>query len=464
MKLTFLGGAGTVTGSKYLLEHGGRRVLIDCGLFQGLKQLRLRNWREFPLPPASLDAIVLTHAHLDHSGFVPRLAKLGFAGSVICTPATRDLAELLLIDSARLQEEEADYANRHGFSKHHPALPLYTDDDAQRALALFAPQAFGREFEPIPGVTMQLRRAGHLLGAAGVHVKWPGGSLLCSGDLGRDDDLVMPPPEPPLAADFVLIESTYGDRAHRRGDVLAELADVIDRTAARGGIVIVPSFAVGRAQALLLCLHELKKQRRIPDIPIFLNSPMAADATGIYQAHRFEHRLNAEQREALGRVAKIVHSVEESRRLNALRWPAVIVSASGMATGGRVVHHLKAYVSDARNTVLFTGYQPAGTRGAALLAGAQTIKIHGEYLPVRAEIVNLDLLSAHADRDGLLAWLAKLPQAPREVYVTHGEPTAADSLRLAIEEKFHWTCTVPEHGETAELGRAAPRAGYRTNS
>lgn len=451
MKLSFLGGAGTVTGSKYLLEHEHHRVLIDCGLFQGLKQLRLRNWREFPVPPASIDAIVLTHAHLDHSGYVPRLVKLGFKGRVICTPATRDLVELLLTDSARLQEEEAAYANRHSYSKHHPALPLYTEEDARRALKLFKPQAFSREFEPVPGLTMSLRRAGHLLGAASLAARWHGGSLLCSGDLGRDDDMLMSPPEPPLAADCVLIESTYGDRRHRKGDTLAEIAAVIDRTAARGGIVIVPSFAVGRAQALLLALYELKKGRRIPDIPIYLNSPMAADATDIYQTFRDEHRLSPEQCQALGTVAKIVNSIEESKRLNGLRWPAVIVSASGMASGGRVVHHLKAFVSDARNTVLFTGYQPAGTRGAAMLAGAEEIKIHGEYFRVRAEIVNLDLLSAHADRDGLLTWLGKLPRPPRRVFITHGEPTAADSLRRAVEERFRWPCEVPEHQESVSL-------------
>ncbi len=451
MRLTFLGGTGTVTGSKYLLEHEGRSVLIDCGLFQGLKQLRLRNWSDFPIPPASIDAVVLTHAHLDHSGFIPRLYKQGFHGRVICTHATRDLAELLLIDSAHLQEEEAEYANRHGFSKHHPALPLYNDADARHALKHFEAQAFDHTFEPIPGVRFTLKRAGHILGAASVHVQWKGGSLLCSGDLGRDDDLVMLPPDTPPAADTVLIESTYGDRMHVAGDVLQTLADVITRTAARGGIVIVPAFAVGRAQALLLCLHELKKAHRIPDIPTYLNSPMAADATGIYQAHCKEHRLSKEQCQALGTVAKIVTSVDESKRLNELRWPAVIVSASGMATGGRVVHHLKAFVSDARNTVLFAGFQPAGTRGAAMLAGVDSIKIHGAYLPVRAEVVNLEMLSAHADRAGLLAWIGRLPHAPKQVYVTHGEPVASDSLRLAIEEQFHWPCLVPEHGASVVL-------------
>jgi metallo-beta-lactamase family protein len=451
MRLTFLGGSATVTGSKFLLESEGHRILIDCGLFQGLKQLRLRNWSEFPVPPASIDAIVLTHAHLDHSGFIPRLVRLGFRGRVFATAATRDLAELLLIDSARLQEEEAEYANRHEFAKHRPALPLYTDADARGAIALFDPQPFDRAFEPMPGVNVTLRRAGHLLGAASVFAQWRGGSLIASGDLGRDDDPMMRPPEPPPPATHVIIESTYGDRLHRHGDVLAALSDVIDRTAARGGIVIVPSFAVGRAQALLFCLHALKKARRIPDVPIYLNSPMAADATGIYQAYRNEHKLSAEQCRALGTVAKIVNSVEESKQLNTLRWPAVIVSASGMASGGRVVHHLKAFVGDARNTVLFVGFQPAGTRGAAMLSGAESIKIHGEYFPVRAEVVNLDLLSAHADRAGLLAWLACLPHPPRQVFVTHGEPVAADSLRRAIEERFRWPCRVPEHMESVAL-------------
>lgn len=451
MKLTFLGGTGTVTGSKYLLSQGRRRVLIDCGLFQGLKVFRLRNWAAFPVDPASIEAVVLTHAHLDHSGYLPRLLRLGFQGRVICTPATYDLAQLLLMDSAYLQEEEARFANRHGFSKHHPALPLYTQADAQQVLQRFEVHAFDETFELMPGVQASLRYAGHILGAASVQVRWRGGSLLCSGDLGRDDDLLMRPPVPPPESQTVLIESTYGGREHPKDEPMQALAEVVNRTAARGGVVIVPAFAVGRAQALLHCLAQLKQAGRIANVPIFLNSPMATDATRIYQQHCSEHRLSAQQCRALGSVATIVNTVEQSQRLNDLRAPAVIVSASGMATGGRVVHHLKAYLPDARNTVLFAGFQPMGTRGAALLAGAQSIKIHGQYVPVRAQVENLDMLSAHADRKALLDWLARLPKAPQQVYVIHGEPEAADALRLAIEETLGWPCTVPEHGASVTL-------------
>jgi metallo-beta-lactamase family protein len=451
MRLTFLGGIGTVTGSKYLLEHEGRRLLVDAGLYQGLKQLRLRNWDSFPVAASELDAIVLTHAHLDHSGFIPRLVQFGFHGRVYCTSATRDLCGLMLPDSGRLLEEEADYANRHGFSKHHPALPLYTEQDAQAALHRFSVREYDEGFEPIPGVRVLLRRAGRLLGAASVRVEWEGRSILFSGDLGRANDLLMAPPQAPDAADTVIIESTYGDRAHAAADPLSELANVINRTAARGGVILIPSFAVGRAQALLYCLHLLREQRRIPDLPAFLNSPMAADATRIYQEHRAEHRLTPEQCVAMCSAARIVNSVEESKRLNDMRFPAVIISASGMASGGRVLHHLKAFGPDARNSILFAGFQAAGTRGAAMVGGARTVKIHGQQVPIRAEVTQLDSLSAHADRDELLAWIGALPSAPQRVFVTHGEPVAADSLRQAIEERHRWPCSVPEYRDVVEL-------------
>ncbi|MBA2962286.1 MULTISPECIES: MBL fold metallo-hydrolase [Ramlibacter] len=451
MRLTFLGAAGTVTGSKYLLEHEGRRLLVDCGLFQGLKVLRLRNREPLPLDAAAIDAVVLTHAHIDHSGYLPALARQGFRGPVYSTPATRDLAGLMLPDAGHLQEEDAAYDNRHGLSKHRPALPLYTEEDARQSLRLFQPRPFHEDFEPIPGVRLRFTRAGHILGAASVHVAWDGGTVLFSGDLGRDDDVLMRPPEAPPAADHVLVESTYGDRRHVEADTATVLAGIVARTAARGGIVVVPAFAVGRAQALLHLLHELKQEGRIPDLPVFLNSPMAADATEIYHRHRAEHRLDDQQSAGMCRVARIVNSVEESERLNRLRVPAVIISASGMATGGRVVHHLKAFAPDARNTILLAGYQAAGTRGAALAGGASQLRIHGEDVPVRAEVTSLGSISAHADRAELLAWLGRLPRPPRRVFVTHGEPVAADSLRQAIEERHGWPCTVAEHLHAHEL-------------
>lgn len=458
MRLEFLGATGTVTGSKYLLDHAGRQLLVDCGLFQGLKALRLRNWDALPIAPAKIDAVLLTHAHIDHSGYVPRLVKLGFRGPVYCSEATHELCRLLLPDSGRLQEEEADFANRHGSSKHKPALPLYTEDDARAALKRFEVLPVGEDHSVWPGWSWRLQRAGHILGACSVRVAWGidddqagRGSVLFSGDLGRDDDLLMRPPVAPPAADTVVVESTYGDRLHRNGDVLAKLADIVNRTAARGGIVVVPAFAVGRAQTVLHCLQALKAARRIPDLPVFLNSPMATDATRIYRHHLEDHRLSAEQCAAFGRDITFVNTVEASKALNTMKFPSIIVSASGMATGGRVLHHLAAYAPHERNTILFAGYQAAGTRGASIVGGAREVKIFGQYVPVRAEVANLDMLSAHADRDQLLAWLGRMPKPPRRVYVTHGEPIAADAMRLAIQDRLRWNAEVPEYRSAVEL-------------
>ncbi|WP_137860631.1 MBL fold metallo-hydrolase [Variovorax sp. 3P27G3] len=450
MRIDFFGGTGTVTGSKYLLTHESRRLLVDCGLFQGLKQLRLRNWEPLPIDAASIDAVLLTHAHMDHSGFVPRLVQLGFRGRVYATAATRELCELLLPDSGRLQEEDAAFANRHGHSKHKPALPLYTEQDARAALKHFEVVPFGAECAPWPGWSWQLHRAGHILGAASVRIGWEGASLLFSGDLGRSDDLLMRPPETAEPADYVVIESTYGNRRHPDGSTLTELAGIINRTAARGGVVVVPAFAIGRAQTLLHAIQLLKHARRIPDMPVYLNSPMAANATRLYQRHADEHRLSALECAGMQEQTIIVNTEEESRRLNTLSFPSIIVSASGMATGGRVLHHLKAYAPNARNTILFAGFQAAGTRGAAIVAGADAVKIHGAYVPIRAEVANIGTLSAHADREQLLAWI-DAQRAPRRVFVTHGEPVAADALRLAIEERHGWPCTVPDYRESREL-------------
>ena len=451
MQLRFLGGTGTVTGSKYLVEHEGRRLLVDCGLFQGLKQLRLRNWSSLPVPASSIDAVVLTHAHIDHSGFVPRLVELGFRGSVYATPATVALAELLLPDSGHLHEEEARYANRHRYSKHAPALPLYTEESARRALLRFHPREFDEAFEPVTGLQVRLRRAGHILGAASVYVRGNGKTVLFSGDLGRSDDALMKRPAPPQEADWVLVESTYGNRSHAGQDPLATLADVVRRTAARRGCVIVPAFAVGRAQELMLAIHRLKAADRIPNLPVFLNSPMAADVTALLLRYADEHHLPAREVRHMCEGVRLVRTEDESRALNRLSHPAIILSASGMATGGRVVHHLKAYAPDPRNAIVFAGFQAAGTRGAAMVGGATQVKIHGEWIPVRAEVSQLDGLSAHADREDLLNWIGALPCNPHHVYVTHGEPEAADSLRQAIEERHRWPCSVPEYLQIANL-------------
>jgi len=451
MELRFLGATGTVTGSKYAVTHRGVSLLVDCGLFQGYKQLRLRNWAPLPDPPSSFAAVVLTHAHIDHSGYLPLLVKQGFAGPVWCTRATRDLCELLLPDSARLHEEEAEHANRMGYSKHKPALPLYTREDAHAALARLRTVETGATFSPAEGFEVRLTPAGHILGAASVRVAAGGRSVLFSGDLGRPNDRIMGPPAGGHDVDTLVLESTYGDRVHDPADPLDALGRVIARTAARGGAVIVPAFAVGRTQSLLYELHLLKASGAIPPLlPVYLDSPMATDVTDIYVRHRNEHRLDAGQCRDMCRVARFVKTVDESRAIDALAFPAVIVAGSGMATGGRVLHHLEHYAPDARSTILFTGYQAGGTRGASLLAGAREIKIHGRYVPVRAEVASIGNLSAHADASEILAWLRTFRRAPTSTFLTHGEPAASDALRRRIGESLGWACVVPDYLETVQ--------------
>jgi metallo-beta-lactamase family protein len=450
LNLTFLGAAGTVTGSKYLLEVAGRRVLVDCGLFQGYKHLRLQNWAPLPFDPGTLDAVLLSHAHIDHSGYLPLLIKNGYGGRVWCTPGTAALCHLLLPDSGHLQEQDAEYANRKGFSKHHPALPLYDKQDAIDALPALEGVDFGQWFEPCAGVRVRFRQAGHILGAASVEIETEGQRLLFSGDLGRAGDPVMCDPQPAPPVDYLVVESTYGDRLHPDTDPAQALADVINRTAARGGMVLIPAFAVGRTQELLFYIHQLKQQQAIADLPVFLDSPMAIDASELLQRFASEHRLSASQARAVCATATYVREREESMALNSRTHPMIIISASGMATGGRVLHHLKARAGNPHNTLLFAGYQAGGTRGAALLAGAREIKIHGRYVPVAAEVASIQNLSAHADWQGILAWLGQIP-APQRIFVTHGEPAAADALRLHLQERFGWQAQVPIQGERVRL-------------
>ncbi len=451
MKIAFLGAAGTVTGSKTLVTHEGKQLLVDCGLFQGYKNLRVMNWEPFPFDPSRLDAVALTHAHLDHSGALPLLVKRGYRGPVFATPSTIDVCKILLPDSARIQEEDAEYANRHKLSKHQPALPLYTEDDAERALRRLEPLPMDQQADAVDGIRLRLRLAGHILGASSVELSAGDTTVLFSGDLGRPDDRIMRAPLPIERADHVVIESTYGDRLHDTQDVEAALGEVIKRTAARGGVVVVPAFAVGRAQALLYAIYRLKARAAIPDLPVFLNSPMAIDMTEIYHRHRAEHRLSVEECSGLCHVATMTRTVEESRALNVLRYPAVIVSASGMATGGRVLHHLKALGPDRRNTIVFAGYQAGGTRGARLLAGERKIRIHGEDVVINAEVVSLPGMSAHADAGQLVQWLATAPRAPRGIYLNHGEAAPADALRQRIERELGWPATVPRLGQSVEI-------------
>lgn len=451
MKLTFLGGVGSVTGSRFLLERKGQRILVDCGLFQGLKNLRLRNWEPFPVKPKSVAAVVLTHAHIDHSGYLPALARDGFRGPVYCSKATRELCKILLPDSARLQEQDADYANRRGFSKHMPALPLYDSNDARRSLRLFQSLAFDCKHELREGPILRLHRAGHILGAAIVELLWGGRKIVFSGDLGRYGDPTMVDPTPVSDADYLLIESTYGDRLHDRRAVEPALAELIEGALRRGGVVLIPAFAVGRAQSLLYHLERLKSCGRLADVSIYLDSPMAINASAMLDRFPEDHRLGeADWRRACG-VAEYVVTSERSRELVAETGPKIIISASGMATGGRVLHHLRNYAPDARNLILFSGYQAAGTRGARLVAGAKTIKIFGEYVQVRAQIANLDMLSAHADADEIMRWLHHFSRPPRMTFVVHGEPSAADTLRLRIQDELGWRSRTPEYGETAEF-------------
>lgn len=452
MRLQFLGATGTVTGSKYLLKAQSKNILIDCGLFQGFKQLRLRNWQPLPFSPKQLDAVILTHAHIDHSGYLPILVKNGFNGSVYCTSATRDLCEILLLDSAKLQEEEAEYANRHTFSRHKPALPLYTRDDAAYSLQLLRPLDYGREMLLDEKLTFQLLPAGHILGSALILVKNAGISVLFSGDLGRQHDLVMEAPTIVEKADYLLIESTYGNREHNPADPLVILGDIINRTIQRGGKVVIPTFAVGRTQSLLYCIYLLKQKKIIPnDLPVYLNSPMAEEATAIFDNHPGEYRLTPEQSAAMCRTAHIVTSIEESKQLNTRKGPMIVLAGSGMATGGRIVHHLKEIAPDARNTILFSGFQAGGTRGAAMLDGVREIKIHGEYFPVRAEVALIDNLSAHADASEIITWLSHFQKPPKRTFITHGEPAAADGLRLRIKNALGWETYIPDYLETVDL-------------
>jgi metallo-beta-lactamase family protein len=451
MELTFLGGTGTVTGSKYQVAYGKHRLLVDCGLFQGLKQLRLKNWSPIPIDVSGLEAVLLTHAHLDHSGYLPRLVKEGFNGTIYCTPATRDLCRVLLLDSAKIMEEEAGFARRHSFSKHKDPLPLYTADDAERALKLFRTVPWNKPVHLKEGMDAEFFPAGHILGASMIHLRHAGVSLTFSGDLGRQTDPMFPPPDPMPASDYLVVESTYGDRKHESADPGARLGEIIHKAYKDQGVVLIPSFAVGRTQSLLFKLWELREAGALPDIPIYVDSPMATNVTGLYSEHAYAHSLGEALAEKVFAIARYVRDSEESKLLSKSGGPKVIISASGMATGGRILHHLRAFAPDQKNTILLSGYQAAGTRGAALVAGVDRIKIQGEYVPVNATVEKLGNFSAHADAEEILQWMDTADSAPKKVFITHGEPVASDALRRTVEERMGWKCVVPEYRETYDL-------------
>jgi metallo-beta-lactamase family protein len=453
MKLTFLGATETVTGSRYLVEDNAR-ILVDCGLFQGRKDLRLRNWAPLPVAPSSIHALVLTHAHLDHSGYIPLLVKNGFKGPIYCSHATADLCGILLPDSGHIQEEDAEAANRHGYSKHHPALPLYTEDDARKCLGNLHPVPYGRPHALSDDMSFTLHRAGHILGASCIELRGGDGtSVLFSGDLGRLNDPVMKPPAEMQEADYLLIESTYGDRLHDQTDPLKEIGEVIYRTVTRGGSVLIPAFAVGRAQAIVYYIYMLQKEGRIPQgVPVYLDSPMAINVSELLLKYPNDHRLSHEICLGMGRLAQYIRTPEESKGLDQNpAMPKIIISASGMATGGRVLHHLKHMAGDRRNTILLAGYQAEGTRGDRLARGEREIKIHGQMRAVEAEIVKMDSMSAHADSGEILTWLGHFRRPPKKTFITHGEVSSAEALRKKIETQLGWDAVVPAYMQKVEF-------------
>ena len=456
LTLCSLGAASTVTGSKHLLESGGKRILVDCGMFQGVKNLRELNWAPLAVDPASIDAVVITHAHLDHTGYLPRLVRDGFTGPIHSTEATAAVAEIILRDSAYLQERDAAFLNKHKRSKHHPALPLYDSDDARRALELFVTHPFGQQFsladgDPAAGPKVTFRRAGHILGASTVEVFWQGRRVVFTGDLGRYDDPIMLDPDPVSAADYLVMESTYGDRVHEKTDPAEALAGVVEATVKRGGTLVVPAFAVGRAQTLLYYLWQLRSAGRLPDVPIYLDSPMAINASDLLGEFADDHRLAPEVYEGMCAMASYTRDAEQSMKISSSTEPKIVISASGMATGGRILHHLKAFAPDPRNTIMITGYQVPGTRGASIANGERSVRIYGEWVPINAQVADLAMLSAHADADELIRWARGFTTPPQKVFVVHGEPQPADTLRTRLGRELGWEAVVPRPNQLFDL-------------
>lgn len=451
MDITFLGATETVTGSKYLLSIDNKKILIDCGLYQGLKELRLRNWQPLTFDPKTIDAVILTHAHIDHSGYLPLFVKNGFKGPIYCTYGTKDLCDILLVDSAKIQEEDANFANKHKCSKHDPALPLYTVQDSLNALALFVPFDYNKLIKLDENTWYEHLPAGHIIGSSFVKITHKDTSILFTGDIGRPNDTVMQKPSIVNHTDFLITESTYGDRLHEEVNSKILLKNIINKTIERGGSVIIPAFAVGRTQALLHHLYELKKEGAILPTPIYLDSPMAINATKILCKHIEDLRLTKQDCENLSNIATYVQTVEESMELDRNMTPKIIIAASGMLSGGRILFHLKSYASNPANTILFTGFQANGTRGSDIIKGIKSIKIHGQAIPINAQIENLMGASAHADYAELLQWLQNFKTPPKKTFIIHGEKMAAESLKLKIESRLGWNCIIPKYRQTETL-------------
>lgn len=451
MTLQFLGAARTVTGSKHLLQVGHIRVLVDCGLFQGLKALRERNWEPFPVPASSIDVVVLTHAHLDHCGYLPRLVARGFTGRVFCTGGTAELAKIVMADAARIQEEDAERANRKGYTRHKPALALFTEEDATRAMLQLQPIGYNRPMPIAPGIELEFLNAGHLLGSAyaRITVASEGKTILFGGDLGRYGRPVLPDPAPVPDADVVLVESTYGDRVHEADDDGSHLARIVNETVARRGKIVIPAFALGRVEELLYWVRFLEEKKAIPELPVYVDSPMAVEVLAEYRDRL--HELDENLRNFCTARLRVISTIPESRRVQEESQPSIVISSSGMATGGRVLHHLKRVLPDARNTVLFAGYQAEGTRGRLMKDGAQFTRIHGEEVVVKATIESLDSVSAHADSNEIMRWLKGVTHAPSQLILVHGEPVPMDTLKARVEKELRWTVKTPNHRETIAL-------------